>query len=178
MIATTGYTGENGYEIFASPAAAGSLWDSLLEGGAVPAGLGARDTLRLEASLPLYGHELDEETSPIEANLGFAVAKSGSYIGAEAIRAQRNDGVSKKLVMLEMIDRGIPRQGYPVLSPTGDRVGIITSGSVSPWFQKQIAMAYVAPDLALAGQELQVEIRGRGLKASVVKRPYYKRPKR
>ncbi len=179
-IAASGYTGENGFEIFAGSNDVESLWCALLDGGrhagAVPAGLGARDTLRLEASLALYGHELDEETSPLEANLGFAVAKSGSYIGSEAIREQLKSGVSKRLVMLEMIDRGIPRQGYDIRRPDGSVAGEITSGSVSPWTGKIIAMGFVDPKLARRDQELHVAIRNRRLRARVVRRPYYRRP--
>ena len=156
------------------------MWCALLDGGrragAVPAGLGARDTLRLEASLALYGHELDEDTSPLEANLGFAVAKGGSYIGSEAIREQLTGGVRKRLVMLEMIDRGIPRQGYDIHRPDGSAAGVITSGSVSPWTGRIIAMGFVDPKLARRDQELHVAIRDRRLRARVVRRPYYRRP--
>lgn len=180
MLAASGYTGENGFEIFVASDEVESLWRALLEAGrragAVPAGLGARDTLRLEASLALYGHELDESTSPLEANLGFAVAKSGAYIGSEAIREQLAGGVSKRLVMLEMIDRGIPRQGYGICRPDGSAAGVITSGSVSPWTGKNIALGFVDPKLARRGQELLVSVRKRRLRAKVVRRPYYRRP--
>ena len=180
MLAASGYTGENGFEIFVASNKVESLWRALLEAGkgagAVPAGLGARDTLRLEASLALYGHELDENTSPLEANLGFAVAKTGSYIGSEAIREQLAGGVSKRLVMLEMIDKGIPRQGYGIQRSDGSTAGVITSGSVSPWTGKNIAMGFVDPKLARRGQELLVSVRNRRLRARVVRRPYYRRP--
>ncbi|MDE2887105.1 MAG: glycine cleavage system aminomethyltransferase GcvT [Gemmatimonadota bacterium] len=180
LLAASGYTGENGFEIFVGSNEVESLWRALLDegrhAGAVPAGLGARDTLRLEASLALYGHELDEDTSPLEANLGFAVAKTGTYIGSEAIREQLAGGVSKRLVMLEMIDRGIPRQGYDIHRSDGSAAGVITSGSVSPWTGKIIAMGFVDPKLARRGQELHVAIRNRRLRARVVRRPYYRRP--
>ena len=180
MLAASGYTGENGFEIFVASDGAESLWRAILEAGgaagAVPAGLGARDTLRLEASLALYGHELDEDTSPIEANLGFAVAKTGAYIGSEAIREQLAGGVDRRLVMLEMIDRGIPRQGYGIHRPDGAAAGVITSGSVSPWTGRNIAMGFVDPELARRGQELLVAVRNRRLRARVVRRPYYRRP--
>lgn len=182
LIATTGYTGENGFEIFVAPEGAEALWNAILEAGraegVLPAGLGARDTLRLEASLPLYGHELDEETSPIEAGLGMFVAKSGDYIGAEAIRKQRAEGCKKRLVMLEMVDRGISRQGYPVQAADGEEIGTITSGSVAPWFDTSIAMAYVRPEFAEVGSELCVAIRNRAVGAKVVPRPYYRRPEK
>lgn len=179
-LAASGYTGENGFEIFVGSNEVEALWRALLEAGrpagAVPAGLGARDTLRLEASLALYGHELDEDTSPLEANLGFAVAKTGTYIGSEAIREQQAGGVSKRLVMLEMIDRGIPRQGYDIHRSDGSAAGVITSGSVSPWTGRNIAMGFVDPKLARRDQELLVSVRNRRLRARVVPRPYYRRP--
>ena len=180
MLAASGYTGENGFEIFVGTKEVESLWCALLEAGkragAVPAGLGARDTLRLEASLALYGHELDENTSPLEANLGFAVAKTGAYIGSEAIREQLAGGVSKRLVMLEMIDKGIPRQGYGIHRSDGSDAGVITSGSVSPWTGRIIAMGFVDPKLARREQEVLVAVRHRRLRAKVVRRPYYRRP--
>ena len=180
MLAASGYTGENGFEIFVSSDEVELLWRALLDtgkdAGAVPVGLGARDTLRLEASLALFGHELDENTSPLEANLGFAVAKTGSYIGSGAIREQMARGVDKRLVMLEMIDRGIPRQGYEIHRSDGTTTGVVTSGSVSPWSGKIIAMGFVSPKLARPGQELLVSVRNRRLRAKVVRRPYYRRP--
>ncbi len=178
-VARTGYTGEDGFELFVAPERAAALWQALLEtgqgDGLRPAGLGARDTLRLEASMPLYGHELDEETTPIEAGLGRFVAREGDYIGADAIRRQRQEGVSKKLAMLEMRGRGIPRQGYPVQTAEGEEVGRVTSGSYAPWLEKNIAMAYVRPELAEPGQQLHVLIRGRPVEAITVRRPFYKR---
>ena len=182
LVSTTGYTGENGFEIFASADKGEDLWNAILQtgGGEVvsPAGLGARDTLRLEASLPLYGHELNEETSPIEARLGMFVRKNGQFIGSEGSSKLRATGVSRKLVMLEMVDRGIPRQGYPVCSDNGNEIGQITSGSVAPSFGTNVAMAYISPDSVKTGQELTVNIRNKHLKAKVVDRPYYKRPKK
>ena len=179
-LAASGYTGENGFEIFVASSDVEQLWRALLNAGrdrgAVPVGLGARDTLRLEASLALYGHELDENTSPLEANLGFAVAKTGTYIGCEAIREQLARGVGRKLVMLEMVDRGIPRQGYEIHAADGEPAGAVTSGSVSPWTGKIIAMGYVDTQLAKPGQELSVSVRNRRLRAKVVRRPYYRRP--
>ena len=180
MVAASGYTGENGFEIFVRSGEVEMLWRVILDAGnhagAVPVGLGARDTLRLEASLALYGHELDENTSPLDANLGFAVAKTGSYIGSDAIREQMARGVNKKLVMLEMIDRGIPRQGYEIHRSDGTTAGVVTSGSVSPWSGKIIAMGFVNPELVRPGQELLVSVRNRRLRAKVVRRPYYRRP--
>ncbi len=182
LLARTGYTGEDGFELFVAPAQAADLWHALLDAGRdegiLPAGLGARDTLRLEASLALYGHELDEETSPLEAGLGRFVAEEGNYIGAEATRRLREQGLRKRLVMLEMRGRGIPRQGYPILTPEGEEVGYVTSGSFAPWLQKSIAMAYVRPELAEVGRRLDVLIRGRPVEAVTVPRPFYKRPRK
>lgn len=178
MIARTGYTGEgkNGFEIFCASKDAGMIWDNLLASGAVsPAGLGARDTLRIEASLPLYGHELDDETSPLEAGLDMFVAESGDFIGASALARQRADGLKKSLVMLEMIDRGIPRQGYEILNREGNHIGTITSGTVAPWIGKNIAMGYVIPSETAIGNEVSINIRNRPLKARVVPRPFFKR---
>lgn len=179
LVARTGYTGEDGFELFVSPAEAVDLWYKLLEAGhssgGQPAGLGARDTLRLEAAYPLYGHELDDDTSPLEAGLGRFVAKTGDYVGAEAIRRQREDGVSKKLVCLEMRGRGIPREGYALQTPAGDGVGYVTSGSHAPWLDKNIAMGYVPPERAEVGATLSVVVRDRPVEAEIVKRPFYKR---
>ena len=181
-VAASGYTGENGVEIFIPPEAAGEVMEALLEAGTtsglLPAGLGARDTLRLEASLALYGHELDEETSPLEARLDFCVSDRDTFIGAEAIRRQREDGLSKRLVMLEMVEQAIPRQGYAVQNKDGKSVGAVTSGSFAPWLKKNIAMAFVPDRLTKIGREYWVDARGRSKKAVVVKRPFYKRPSR
>jgi aminomethyltransferase len=182
IVSTTGYTGENGFEIFVAPEHAEQLWEEiLLTGGGravSPAGLGARDTLRLEASLPLYGHELDEETSPIEANLGVFVSKDREFLGSEASAKLRAAGSSRKLVMLEMIDKGIPRQDYALCSKSGLEIGRVTSGSVAPSFNTHIAMGYVTPEFAKPGQRIMVNIRNKSLSAKVVSRPYYKRPKK
>lgn len=178
IVARTGYTGEDGFEIFVPADRAVEVWEQLMAAGQadglVPAGLGARDTLRLEASMPLYGHELDEDISPLEAGLGFFVAREGRYVGSDAIAAQRAEGLKKKLVMLEMVERGIPRQGYEVQAD-GRVVGYVTSGSYAPFLEKNIAMAYVEPGVAEVGRELSIVIRGRPTKAIIVKRPFYKR---
>jgi aminomethyltransferase len=182
IVSTTGYTGENGFEIFVDANKGEEIWHAILEageGGRVsPAGLGSRDTLRLEASLPLYGHELDEETSPIEAGLGMFVARKREFVGSEASVKLRKQGIPRKLAMLEMIEKGIPRQGYPICLEDGTNIGQVTSGSVAPFFNTHIAMGYVSPEFATPGQELMVNIRNRPLAAKVVSRPYYKRPKK
>ena len=182
LIAASGYSGENGFEIFVAPHDSPTLWSTLLGAGeahgVLPAGLGARDTLRLEASLPLYGHELDERTSPLEAGLGIFVAKSGDYIGADVMRAQRSEGLQKRLVMLEMRERGIPRQDYEVQAVTGQPVGRVTSGTFAPWLDKGIGMAYLSPRFSAVGQALRIIIRGHPCSAVVVPRPFYRRPRR
>jgi aminomethyltransferase len=178
-IARTGYTGEgkNGFEIFTSAEDVPKVWESLLQetDEVSPCGLGARDTLRIEASLPLYGHELDDNTSPIEAGLDFFVSDRVDYIGASVIKQQRQTGPAKKLVMLEMIDRGIPRQGYDLATEEGQVIGSVTSGTIAPWIDKSIAMGYVKPDFTEIGTELLVKIRNRSLQAKVVQRPFFKR---
>jgi len=175
-IATSGYTGENGLEIFARPEDVVDIWGRFLALGVAPCGLGARDTLRLEASLALYGHELDEQTSPIEARLGFAVAGSGEYLGSDAVAIQRKNGTQKTLVMIEMVDRAIPRQGYPILSSEGDGIGTVTSGSLAPFLNKKIGMGYVATGFAKTGTDVGIQVRDRVMKGKLVKRPFYKRP--
>ncbi len=178
LVAASGYTGENGVEIFVEPERTSDVWKVLTsEGKAVPCGLGARNTLRLEASLALYGHELDDETSPLEANLGFAVAKSGDYLGSRVIEEQRKSGTRKSLVMIEMEDRAIPRQGYSICA--NDReIGIVTSGSLAPWLGKNIGMGYVEPAFRKPGTDITIGIRDRAARARVVKRPFYTRPNR
>ncbi|KKB42934.1 glycine cleavage system aminomethyltransferase GcvT [Bacillus thermotolerans] len=181
LVSRTGYTGEDGFEIYVESKEAPALWKAILdagkEEGLLPCGLGARDTLRFEAGLPLYGQELTEDISPLEAGLGFAVKlKKDSFIGAEALRAQKEKGVPRKLIGLEMIDRGIPRHGYPVFAD-GKGIGQVTTGTQSPTLKKSIGLALVEAAFAVPGQELVVEIRGKQLAAKAVKSPFYKRSK-
>ncbi|HXW16036.1 MAG TPA: glycine cleavage system aminomethyltransferase GcvT [Terriglobia bacterium] len=181
ILARTGYTGEDGFEFYFPPASSEHLWNTLLDAGKVegliPAGLGARNTLRLEAGFVLYGHELDEETTLLEANLGWIVKlEKGDFMGRDALLRQRAEGVAKKLIGLEMIDRAPARDGYSVWV-NGQAVGKITSGSPAPYLKKNIAMAYVPPDAAETGREIQVEIRGRLASAQIVPLPFYKRAK-
>ncbi|KKB37268.1 glycine cleavage system aminomethyltransferase GcvT [Bacillus thermotolerans] len=181
LVSRTGYTGEDGFEIYVESKEAPALWKAILdagkEEGLLPCGLGARDTLRFEAGLPLYGQELTEDISPLEAGLGFAVKlKKDSFIGAEALRAQKEKGVPRKLIGLEMIDRGIPRHGYPVFAD-GKEIGQVTTGTQSPTLKKSIGLALVEAAFAVPGQELVVEIRGKQLAAKAVKSPFYKRSK-
>lgn len=179
ILSRTGYTGEDGYEIYCSTDDAKAIWKGLLgageSDGLIPAGLGARDTLRFEAKLPLYGQELSETVSPLEAGLGFFVKlDKGQFIGRETLARQKSEGVPRKLVGVELIDRGIPRSHYPVYA--GDsRIGEITSGTQSPTSKRNLGLALIDSSHASIDTELTVEIRGKRLKAKVVKTPFYKK---
>ena len=180
LVARTGYTGEDGFEVFVETSRARELWDALGatgEGsGLVPAGLGARDTLRLEAGMPLYGNELDRSTNPFEAGLGRIVKldKDGDFVGRAALERVARDGVAKTLVGLRLTGRGIARHGYPVFA--GERrTGEITSGTMSPTLGVAIAMAYVAPDDGAPGTILAVGVRDQRVSAEVVPLPFYRR---
>jgi aminomethyltransferase len=179
-IARTGYTGEDGFEIFCTPHDATALWDALVETasrhGGKPVGLGARDTLRLEARLPLYGNDLDQTTSPIEAGLGWVVKPAaGDFIGKAELERQLRDGVQRKLAGFEMLGRGIARHGYGMhAGADGPRVGVVTSGSYCPTVDKAVGLGYVPVALAEAGQRLFVDCRGRMIEAQVVKGPFYR----
>jgi aminomethyltransferase len=181
QVARTGYTGEDGFELFVDADRAGEVWDAMIEAGGpeglVPVGLGARDTLRLEAGMPLYGNELDRATNPYEADLGRVVklGKPGDFVGRAVFERVAREGVSRRLVGLVLRDRGIARHGYRVLDADGP-TGAVTSGTMSPTLGKAIAMAYVAPGDAEPGTMLAVEIRGAPVAAEVVPLPFYKRP--
>ena len=178
-ISRTGYTGEDGVEIFVSPQSAGKIWTALLESGQKvglkPAGLGARDTLRLESAMRLYGQDITEQTSVIEAGLGWIVGwdKEG-FIGDDVLRLQKADGVSRRLVGFEMVDRGIARHGYEVYAE-GVEIGIVTSGTHAPSLKKAIGMAYVQKAYTAIDTEFQINIRERRVTARVVRMPFYKR---
>lgn len=176
FIARTGYTGEDGVEVMLPLQAGRQLWSALLEQGVAPCGLGARDTLRLEAAMALYGQDIDEQTSPLEAGLGWLVHldKAHDFLGREALVRQKVDGVTRRLVGLELEGRNIARHGYPVLAAEG-AVGVVTSGTWSPTLERAIALAYVAAEHAKIGSSLSVEIRGKPCPARVVKRPFYRR---
>lgn len=181
LLARTGYTGEDGFEFYFSPAESERVWNLLLEAGReeglVPAGLGARNTLRLEAGYALYGHELDEATTLLEAGLGWICRlDKGDFLGRDALLRQKHEGVRKKLVGFEMEERGIARDGYPVWIG-GKAVGVVTSGSYAPFLKKNIGLAYVPPEHAEVGKEIQVEIRGRLAAARQVALPFYRRAK-
>jgi aminomethyltransferase len=181
LVARTGYTGEDGFEIIVDVAATGRLWDALLESGApmgaVPVGLGARDTLRLEAGMPLYGNELGPDTTPFEAGLGRVVklAKDGDFIGRAALEKASADGPRKMLVGLVVRGRGIARHGYDVFADAR-HTGVVTSGTQSPTLGLPIAMAYVTPSEAAPGTIVDVGIRDQRVPAEVVPMPFYRRP--
>jgi aminomethyltransferase len=176
FIARTGYTGEDGFEIMVDPEVGVELWRSLFSAGVTPCGLGARDTLRLEAALALYGQDIDETTTPLEAGLGWLVHldRKGDFIGRSVLEQQKATGVKRRLVGIQMVGRYIARHGYPVLS-NGAVVGEVTSGTLSPTLGIAIALAYLPTSLANIGQELEVEIRGKAYPAVVVKKPFYRK---
>ncbi|WP_242336519.1 MULTISPECIES: glycine cleavage system aminomethyltransferase GcvT [unclassified Anaeromyxobacter] len=179
LVARTGYTGEDGFELFCPPAAAPRLWDALLDAGQAegiqPCGLGARDSLRLEMAYRLYGSDMDDGTTPLEAGLGWVVKlDKGEFIGRDALVRQKEQGLARKLVGFVLTDAGIARHGYPVVQD-GRKVGEVTSGTKSPSLKTSIGLAYVPPALAAEGSTFGVEIRGRAAAAKVVKTPFYTR---
>ncbi len=186
IISRTGYTGEDGFEVYTPNNKCQELWERLMDAGKAlglkPAGLGARDTLRLEAGLLLYGNDINETTTPLEAGIGWTVKfYKEDFIGKESLLNQKVTGIKRKLVGLELIERGIPRAGYPILFDS-KKVGQVTSGTFSPYFQKPLAMGYVQTDclpenwpVTEAGAGFSIEIRGTQLKAKIVKLPFYKK---
>jgi aminomethyltransferase len=181
-VSRTGYTGEDGFEVMIPPAMAATVWDALLAAGKphglIPCGLGARDTLRLEAAMRLHGNDIDEQHTVVEADLGWIVGwKKEAFLGREVLLAQKANGTDKTMVGIEMIDRAIARHGHPVLHD-GQPVGVVTSGTQRPFLKKAIGLAYVPPALKAPGTELEIDIRGRKAKAVVVPLPFYKRPKK
>jgi len=187
LIARTGYTGEDGFEIYipSDEPTSARVWNEILDAGAefgiLPCGLGARNTLRLESAMALYGHEISDTINVFEANLGrYAKLDKGSdFVGRAALAAVESaGGPTRKLIGLEMIERGIGRDGYPVCTVSGERIGAITSGSPAPFLKKNIALAYVPVQFAALDEIVAVEIRGQLVKARVVPTPFYKRPKK
>ena len=181
LVSRTGYTGEDGFEIYMDASQAMSVFEALMEKGAPfglePTGLGARDTLRLEARLPLYGHELLDDISPLEAGLGiFVKTAKFDFIGKDALLSQKENGLRRKIVGFEMKDRGIARGGFQVFGPDGP-IGFVTSGTFSPTFNKSIGLAMVELSYTEVGTEFDIEIRGKKARAVVVKTPFYKRAK-
>jgi aminomethyltransferase len=179
LVARTGYTGEDGFELYCDSADGEKLWNALLENGRLmglqPAGLGARDTLRLEKGYPLYGHELDDTTTPLEAALEWVIKWSkGPFVGREVLLKQKEEGVKRKLIGLELLEMGIARSHYPVLKD-GNPIGRVTSGTQSPTLGKAIALAYVIAQESTIGNTVEVEIRRRSVRAKVVPLPFYQR---
>ena len=182
IISRTGYTGEDGFEIYADAAQAVRLWDKILDaghygtpGGIAPAGLAARNTLRLEAAMALYGHELGEDITPLEANLAWICKfKKGAFTGREALLQQKAAGLQRRLVGFEMAERGIARDGQDVLID-GVKAGYVTSGSPAPYLKKNIGLAFVPATHSQVGQTLQIDVRGRPVAATIVPTPFYRR---
>lgn len=185
IISRTGYTGEDGFEVYAAPEFAEALWNKMLEAcrygdadGILPCGLAARNTLRLEAAMSLYGHELGDDISTYEAGLGWITkpAKDGGFIASDKLVAQKEAGLSRKIAGFEMTERGIARDGFDVY--VGDeKVGVVTSGSPAPFLKKNIGLAFLPPEFANPGQEIKIDVRGKHLSAVVVPTPFYKREK-
>ncbi|MFK0523896.1 glycine cleavage system aminomethyltransferase GcvT [Paenibacillus illinoisensis] len=179
LLSRTGYTGEDGFELYVQADQAAAVWNGLMEAGAdqglVPAGLGARDTLRFEAKLPLYGQELSPTISPLEAGVGmFVKLNAGPFIGHETLLQQKNDGPARKLVGIEVLERGIPRPHYPIYAE-GVQIGEVTTGTQSPTLKRNLGLALINSQYAALGTPLEIEIRGKKLKAEVVKTPFHKR---
>jgi aminomethyltransferase len=185
LIARTGYTAEDGFEIYvpADEKTSARVWREVLESGedlgVLPCGLGARNTLRLEGKLPLYGHEISDAINVWEAGLDrFCKMEKPEFIGRSALEQAKSQALRRTLIGLEMVERGIARDGYKVLDDSGREIGYVTSGSYAPFLKKNIALAYVPPEFGNMGLTLKVEIRGQGVKAQVVPTPFYKRPKK
>jgi aminomethyltransferase len=178
LVSRNGYTGEDGFEILAAPNDIEYLWDKIMEAGKEeglqPAGLGARDTLRFEVCLPLYGHEINETISPLEAGLGYFVKlEKGDFIGKDALAKQKADGLKRKVCAFEMTDRGIPRGGYEIVAG-GRRIGHVTTGSYSPSLKKNIGLALLETEFSAEGTEIEVMIRNnKPVKANIIKKPFY-----
>ncbi|MGQ0763708.1 MAG: glycine cleavage system aminomethyltransferase GcvT [Acidobacteriota bacterium] len=184
IISRTGYTGEDGFEVYAAPEKAEQLWNKILDAGnygtdegVMPCGLAARNTLRLEAGMALYGHEIDENTTLFEANLGWITKlNKGDFIGREALAKQKEEGIKRKLIGFEVTDRGIARDEQDILV-NGERVGRATSGSPAPFLKKNIGMGYVPKEFSTVGTAIEIDVRGRMVAAQIVPLPFYKRAK-
>ncbi len=185
IISRTGYTGEDGFEIYADSEKAAELWNKILEtgnygadGGILPCGLAARNTLRLESAMSLYGHELGDDISPLEAGLGWIckLKKDSDFIGRDILVKQKAEGLERKLVGFEMKDKGIARDEFPVII-NDEKLGVVTSGSPAPFLKKNIGLAFVPTEFANVGQEIKIDVRGKLLAAEIVPTPFYKREK-
>jgi len=178
LVSATGYTGSGGFEIYFDNQHAEKIWAAIMEAGkpfgVVPAGLGARDTLRLEKGFCLYGNDIDDSTSPMEAGLGWITKFTKDFVDSKLLQEQKEKGTTRKLVAFKMIDRGIPRKEYPLNDSEGNSIGVVTSGTSSPSLKLGIGMGYVTKVLSKIGTEIYVEIRGRQLKAEIIKLPFVK----
>ncbi|PHX82049.1 MAG: glycine cleavage system protein T [Flavobacteriales bacterium] len=179
VISNTGYTGSGGFEIYFDNEVANKIWDSIFTAGEAfgikPIGLGARDTLRLEMGFCLYGNDIDDTTSPIEAGLGWVTKFNKEFIDKKFLQDQKEKGVARKLIAFEMIDRGIPRHDYEITDATGANIGKVTSGTQAPTLQKGIGMGYVKTEIAKLDSEIFIKVRDKLLKAKIVKLPFYKK---
>lgn len=183
IISRTGYTGEDGFEVYAAADKAPQLWNKMLEegkygfdNGILPCGLAARNTLRLESAMSLYGHEISDEITPLEANLGWICKLNKDFLGRDTLAKQKEAGLERKLVGFEMVDKGIARDGYDVFIE-GEKRGFVTSGSPAPFLKKNIGLAFVPTEFANVGQEIKIDVRGKHLTAQIVPTPFYKRNK-
>ena len=178
LVSATGYTGSGGFEIYFDNKDANKIWEAVMKAGKsngiMPAGLGARDTLRLEKGFCLYGNDIDDSTSPIEAGLGWITKFTKDFIDSKTLKAQKEKGVKRKLVAFKMIDRGIPRKDYEINDAEGNKIGHVTSGTSSPSLKLGIGMGYVTKELSAAGNEIFLDIRGKQVKAEIVKLPFVK----
>lgn len=176
IISATGYTGSGGFEIYCKNSEAKQIWDKVFEAGTEfgirPIGLAARDTLRLEKGYCLYGNDINDSTSPLEAGLGWVTKFTKDFINSDNLKAQKEAGVTRKLVGFEMLERGIPRHDYPIVNADGKEIGIVTSGTMSPSLNKGIGMGYVAKELSTPDSEIYIQVRKKQLKAKVVKMPF------
>jgi aminomethyltransferase len=182
IVSRTGYTGEDGFEVYVEPNAARKIWDAILEAGrphrVLPTGLGARDTLRLEAKMALYGNDIDDTTTPWEADLAWIVKmKKGNFTGRAALEAQKSAGVTRRLVGFEVKGRGIARHGHPLTVDATGKNGVVTSGTQTPTLGKPIGLAYVPVESAAVGTAVTIDVRGRAVPALVIPTPFYKRPR-
>lgn len=178
IISATGYTGSGGFEIYFKNEHAQKIWDSVFEAGAdygiKPIGLAARDTLRLEMGFCLYGNDIDDTTSPLEAGLGWITKFTKDFVNSEALKKQKEEGVSRKLIGFELEEKGIPRHGYEIVDDNGKVIGVVTSGTMAPSLDKGIGMGYVPTELATPGSRINIQIRKKAVPATVVKTPFYK----
>lgn len=179
IISATGYTGSGGFEIYCKNETVEKIWEAVFKAGAAfgikPIGLAARDTLRLEMGFCLYGNDINDTTSPLEAGLGWITKFTKEFTNSEALKAQKEAGVSRKLVGFEMIDRGIPRHDYPIVDADGNTIGIVTSGTMAPTVNKAIGMGYVSTAFSAVDSEIYIQIRNKNILAKVVKLPFYKK---